>query len=185
LLNPRLFGISKKKNITADMNVKLRSWKKEDIPSLAVLANNKNVWDNLRDHFPIPYTIKDAHEWVHLHEGKKPVVNFAIEVNGKLAGGTGIVLKEDIYRRSAEIGYWLAEEYWGKGIMSETVRQLLEIIQKEHPKIIRVYAETFDFNKASMRVLEKNGFYLESVRKKAVVKNNIVMDDYVWVKILA
>lgn len=161
------------------MQVKLRPWRNSDINHL---ANNKKIWDNVRDYFPHPYTLKNAEDWIAGVEGKKPVSHFAIEVEGRLAGGTGVILKEDVARISAEIGYWLGEEFWGKGVGTEAIRLLLEIIVKDFPEIIRVYAETFAFNKASMKVLEKNGFHLECIRKKAVIKNGIILDDYVWVK---
>ncbi|HET9826384.1 MAG TPA: GNAT family protein, partial [Chitinophagaceae bacterium] len=77
----------------------------------------------------------------------------------------------------------IGEEYWGKGIATEAIRQLVEYIQKKFD-VVRVYAEVFAYNKASMKVLEKNGFYLECIRKKAAIKNNVILDDYVWVKLL-
>lgn len=166
------------------MKVVLRRWRKEDAEQLAKLANNKKIADNVRDRFPHPYTLKDSEEWIALNEEKSPVNSFAIEVNGELAGSGGIMLKEDVYRCSAEIGYWVAEPFWGKGIATEAVKLLVEIIARDYPFIIRVYAEVFEHNKASMKVLEKNGFHLESIQKKAVTKNNIVMDDHVWVKLL-
>ncbi len=164
------------------MQVRLRPWKNTDIIPLAAIANNKKIWDSVRDYFPHPYAIKNAEEWIAMQDEKKPVTHFAIEVDAKLAGGTGVILKEDVYRCSAEIGYWLGEEFWGKGIATEAIRQLMEKIIKDYPDVIRVYAETFAFNKASMKVLEKNGFHLESIRKKAVIKNGILTDDYVWVR---
>lgn len=166
------------------MKVALREWRKEDCEQLVLLANNKNIADNLRDRFPHPYTIKDAEEWIAVNESRNPTTNFVIEVNGQLAGGCGIQLKEDVYRRSAEIGYWLAETFWGKGITTEAVQLLLEKIDADFPSIIRLYAEVFENNKPSMRVLEKNGFYLEGIRKKAVMKNDTLMNDHVYVKII-
>ncbi len=102
------------------MNVLLRQWKADDTGSLASLANNKNIAANLRDIFPHPYTLKDAEEWVSLNKDRKPVTNFAIEVNGELAGSCGIKVPEDVYRFSAEIGYWVAEPLWGKGICDKS-----------------------------------------------------------------
>jgi len=165
------------------MNIILRKWDKEDIEQLITLANNKNISDNLRDHFPYPYTLKDAEEWISLNETNLSITNFAIEVN-ELAGGCGILLKEDIYRFNAEIGYWIGEKFWNKGIATHVVRLMIEKIKLKYPDIIRIYAEVFEHNKASMKVLEKNGFHLESIRQKAVVKNNIVMNDQIWVLIL-
>jgi len=166
------------------MKMVLRQWIKEDIESLAKLANNKNIAGNMSDRFPFPYTLKDAEEWITLNENKNPAANFAIEADGELAGGCGIMMMKDVYRCSAEIGYWIAEPFWGKGVATEAVKLLPKEIRANYPEIIRVFAKPFAYNKASMKVLEKNGFHLESIRKKAVIKNNIVMDDYVWVKLL-
>ena len=138
----------------------------------------------MRDTFPNPYTLGDAMFWIAANESKIPQYVFAAEMDGELAGSCGVHLKEDVYRCSAEVGYWIAEPFWGKGIATEAVRQLLEQTTPQLPHISRIYAEVFEHNKASMRVLEKNGFYLECIRKKAVIKNNTVMDDYVWVKLL-
>jgi len=166
------------------MKLRLRSWQKEDIAPLIDLANNRNIADNMRDRFPHPYTLKDAEEWIVLNEKRDPATNFAIEVDGKLAGGCGMQVFQDVYRHSAEIGYWIGEPFWGRGIATEAMKLLLEKIETDFPGIIRVSAEIFEHNIASMKVLEKNGFHLESIRKKAVVKNDIIMDDHVWVKLL-
>lgn len=166
------------------MEVHLREWRTEEAELLAKLANNKKIADNMRDIFPYPYTIQDASQWIALNETRIPKNTFAIEANGVFAGGCGIHPKDDVLRHSAEIGYWIAEPFWGKGIATDAVKQLLEITSIQFPNIVRLYAEVFEHNKASMRVLEKNGFYLECIRKKAVIKNNFVMDDYVWVKLL-
>lgn len=166
------------------MKVHLREWRKEEAELLAKLANNKKIADNMRDLFPNPYTIGDAMKWIAANENKTPPTTFAIEADGAFAGGCGIHPKEDVYKCSAEIGYWIAEPFWGKGVATEVVKQLLEKTIPHFPNIVRLYAEVFEHNKASMRVLEKNGFHLESIRKKAVIKNNVVMDDYVWVKLL-
>jgi [ribosomal protein S5]-alanine N-acetyltransferase len=164
------------------MQIALRPWLNKDLEPLAALANNKKIWDNVRDYFPHPYTLKDAREWLALNAGITPVLNFVIEVNGQFAGSIGIVPKTDVYRNNMEIGYWLGESYWGKGIATKAIGLMCELIWKEHPHINRIYAEVFANNKASMRALEKNGFELECVRKKAVIKNDLLMDDWVWVK---
>jgi RimJ/RimL family protein N-acetyltransferase len=166
------------------MNVVLRKWKKEDTEPLAILANNKKISDNLRDHFPHPYTFKDAEDWISLNEIRTPITNFAIQVNDQLAGGCGVLIKEDVYRHSAEIGYWLGEPFWGKGIATSAINLLIEKIIVINPAIVRIYAEVFEYNTASMKVLEKNGFQLESIREKAIIKNNIILNDHVWVRLL-
>jgi RimJ/RimL family protein N-acetyltransferase len=166
------------------MKILLRQWLNNDAEPLAMLANNKNIADNLRDHFPHPYTLEDAKKWIAINKNKNPVTNFAIEADGILVGGCGMILQDDVYRRSAEIGYWIGEPFWGKGMATEAIKLLTEQLILSCPDIVRIYAEVFENNKSSMRVLEKNNFYLESIRQKAVVKNNRLMDDYVWVKLL-
>lgn len=166
------------------MNVVLRKWKKSDAVGLAKIANNKKIWDNVRDRLPHPYTKKDAKEWLTLvKKQKEPPTTFCVEADGQLAGSIGITLQEDVFRKTAEIGYFVGEEYWGKGVATEAIRQMVEYIQKKF-EVIRIYAEVFEFNKASMKALEKNGFYLESIRKKAAIKNDVIVDDYIWVKLL-
>ena len=165
------------------MQVILREWKRSDADSLAAIANNKKIWDNVRDLLPYPYTKKDAKDWLELVKKQKTVTTFCIEVDGKLAGSIGVTLKDDVYKKTAEIGYFIAEEYWGKGAATEAIKQMVSYVQKEFD-IVRIYAEVFEFNRASMKALEKNGFYLESIRKKAAFKNNMIVDDYVWVKLL-
>jgi len=165
------------------MQVILREWKRSDADALAAIANNKKIWDNVRDLLPYPYTKKDAKEWLELVKRQKTVTTFCVEVDGKLAGSIGVTLKDDVYKKTAEIGYFIAEEYWGKGAATEAIKQMVSYVQKEFD-IVRIYAEVFEFNRASMKALEKNGFYLESIRKKAAFKNNMIVDDYVWVKLL-
>ena len=165
------------------MKVILREWKKSDSTALAKIANNKKIWDNVRDRLPYPYTEQDAKEWLALVKKQKIVTTFCIEADGELTGSIGFTLKEDVYRKSAEIGYFIGENFWGRGIATEAIRQLVDYIEKKFD-LVRIYAEVFEYNKASMKVLEKNGFYLESIRKKAAIKNNIVINDFVWVKII-
>jgi ribosomal-protein-alanine N-acetyltransferase len=165
------------------MKIVLRPWTFADVNDLSTLANNRKIWDNVRDYFPHPYTRKKAEEWIAIHHQKNPVTHFVIEVNGKLAGGISFLTKEDIYRCSMEIGYWIGEPYWGRGIASAAIRIMLQTAEEKFPEIRRIYAEIFVGNKASARALEKNGFVLESVRKNAVIKNGVIGDDMVWVKI--
>ena len=101
---------------------RLRPWKEGDEESLVRHANNRAIWRNLRDLFPHPYTLADARHWIQIANPSLKTTNFAIVVDGAAVGGIGLVLKDDVFRRSAEIGYWLGEEYWGRGIVSEAVR---------------------------------------------------------------
>ncbi|MEP6846128.1 MAG: GNAT family N-acetyltransferase [Panacibacter sp.] len=164
-------------------NISLRPWQREDAQALAAIANNRNIFNNLRDHLPHPYTVMDALQWVAHCKDQNPVINFAVIYNGKVAGSIGCVPKTDVYRKSMEIGYFIGEQFKGLGIATEAVRILLEYIAHRFD-VVRIYAEVFSHNKASMRVLRKNGFYLEGIRRKSVIKNNLVMDDYIWVKLL-
>jgi RimJ/RimL family protein N-acetyltransferase len=163
--------------------VYLRQLKMEDAMELTTIANNKKIWLNVRDRFPHPYHLKNALEWINHTLQKNPQENFAIICNGSIAGIVGVLPKEDVYRKSIEIGYFIGEPFWGKGIATVAVALLLEYVTKTFD-VVRIYAEVFEHNKASMKVLENNGFTLESIRKRMVVKNDQVMDDYVWVKLV-
>ena len=162
--------------------ITIRQWKADDLENLVNYANNINVWNNLRNYFPSPYTEEDGKIWLEKMADASPIVNLAIDMDGACIGGIGLILNTDVYAYSAEIGYWLGEPFWNQGIATEAVRQMVEYCFY-YFDIIRIYAEVFEINKASMRVLEKNGFYLEGVRRKAVYKNAILMDDYIWVKL--
>jgi len=163
--------------------VEIRPWKPEDAGALASICNNKKIWLNVRDRFPHPYTVGNAVEWIQFAKSQKPVQNMAIIWNGKIAGSIGVMPKDDVYRKSIEIGYFVAEEFWGNGIASRAVSLLLAYIKRNFD-VVRIYAEVFNYNTASMRVLEKNGFHLEGIRERAVVKNNVILDDHVWVKFI-
>ncbi|MFN8206095.1 MAG: GNAT family N-acetyltransferase [Bacteroidales bacterium] len=157
-------------------NILLRPWQEEDASGLAELANNRNIADMLRDGFPHPYTLVDAVSWIHSTIAvNNPPTLFAIMFEEKLAGGIGILLKDNIYRKNVEIGYWIGETFWGKGIATEAVKLIVEYIFRNF-NVVRIYAETFTSNKASSRVLEKNGFVCEGIFSKAVIKNEVLLD---------
>jgi len=164
------------------MAIIIRPWTITDVASLTAHANNLNIWNNLRNYFPHPYTEEHARAWIENAEKENPMINFAIDVDGEAIGGIGLIFNTDIYVLSAEMGYWIGETHWGKGIATEAIRQLTEYCFY-YFDIVRIYAEVFENNKASMRALEKNGYYLEGVRRKSVFKNNALMDDYIWVKL--
>jgi len=166
------------------MLIAIRNWKHEDLNSLILYANNIKVWNNLRNYFPHPYTEEVGKAWLDKVVDALPAVNLAIDVDGQAVGGIGLILNGDVYIKSAEIGYWIGEEFWGQGITTEAVRLMTEYAFY-YFDLVRLYAEVFENNKASMRVLEKNGYYLEGVRRKAVFKNEVLMDDYIWVKMRA
>jgi RimJ/RimL family protein N-acetyltransferase len=163
--------------------VHIRSWKPEDASELAAICNNKQIWLNVRDGFPHPYTVGNAVEWIRFSLTQQPIQNMAIIYQGCIAGSIGVIPKEDVYRKNIEVGYFIGESYWGKGIATAAVRELIDYITLNFD-VVRIYAEVFGHNTASMKVLQKNGFHLEGIRKKAVIKNHVIMDDHVWVKLL-
>ena len=155
----------------------LRSWKSGDEESLVEHANNRNVWINLRDIFPHPYTQRDAYEWINFAKDQNLIK--AIEVEGKAVGGIGLYIKDDIYARNAEIGYWLGEAFWGKGIVSEAVKEMVALAFKNQ-QIHRIYASVFAHNKTSMHILAKAGFKEESILKESVLKDGKFVDEHIW-----
>jgi len=164
-------------------NIVLRPWQKQDAQELAAVANNRNIWNNVRDALPNPYTVMDALQWISHVNNQNPVLNFAIVCDGKVAGSVGCTTKEDISRKTVEIGYFVGEYYWRKGIATEAVKQLLHFIHIRLD-VVRIEAHVFADNKPSMKILHKNGFYLEAINRKASFKNNELIDSYMWVKLL-
>ncbi len=163
------------------MNLIIRPWKKEDANALAAIANNIKIWNMVRDRLPHPYKLDDALAWIGFTNSQNPACNFAIEVNETVVGSIGFILMDDVYNRNIEIGYFIGEAYWGNGIASLAVKQLIELLLTEyHP--VRIFAAVFENNPASMQVLKKNGFALESIQQKAVYKNLQLMDQHTWVK---
>jgi RimJ/RimL family protein N-acetyltransferase len=156
----------------------LRSYLASDVASLVRHADNPRVAENLRDRFPHPYTEDDAYEWLAVALKQDPETNFAIAVDGELVGTIGLEVGDDVYSHSAEIGYWLGEDYWGRGIATEAVRALTDWAFTSLG-LLRVYALVFESNPASVRVLEKAGFALEGRMRSAVVKRGRVMDQMI------
>jgi RimJ/RimL family protein N-acetyltransferase len=155
----------------------IRPWRAGDEASLVAHANNYNIWRNLRDRFPHPYTMEDAREWIRFTGEESPRTNFAIVVDGEAAGGIGLILNSDIY--SAEIGYWLGEAFWGRGVATEALRALTQWAF-DNFDLGRIYASVMEWNPASMRVLEKAGYQLEARLRNAVIKQNQVMDEFIY-----
>ena len=154
----------------------LREWNLSDKESLAENANNINIWNNVRDYFPFPYTAEDGETFIKMVLSKlKPSTDFAIEIKGKAVGGIGIVPNSDVERISAEIGYWLGEKYWNKGIMTDAVKEMAEYAFSNF-SIRKLYAPVFDFNQASQKVLEKVGFVKEAILKQSAIKNGKIID---------
>ncbi|TAK06363.1 MAG: N-acetyltransferase [Candidatus Manganitrophaceae bacterium] len=157
----------------------LREWLPGDEASLALHANNRNIWINLRDRFPHPYTRADARRWIRLASVITPQTQFAMVVDGAAVGGIGFDIRRDVFRRSAEIGYWLGEPFWGRGITTEAVRAVTEYAFKNFD-LCRIEAGVFEWNLASMRVLEKAGFECEARLKKSVTKDGITVDQLIY-----
>jgi [ribosomal protein S5]-alanine N-acetyltransferase len=158
---------------------RLRPWRAGDEESLVRHANNRNVWINLRDRFPHPYTEADAVGWIAMASQESPVLHFAIEVDGEAAGGIGLELQPDVFRRSAEIGYWLGEKHWGRGIATEAVRAMTAYAF-ETLEICRVFGGVFDPNPGSARVLEKAGYTLEGRLRRAAFKDGKPRDQLLY-----
>jgi RimJ/RimL family protein N-acetyltransferase len=157
----------------------LRSWRPGDEESLPTHANDRGVWLNLRDRFPHPYTLQDAEQWVQFACSQRPETNFAIDVDGQAVGGIGLILGEDVERCSAEIGYWLGREYWGKGITTAALRALtLHALQAF--SLTRLFATPFADNAASIRVLEKAGYLYEGRLRRSAVKDGVVKDQLLF-----
>lgn len=159
------------------MKCRIRKWELSDAKDLAAALSNKKVQDNLRDGLPYPYTEQDGKDFISamLSADENETFAFAITVDNTVIGSIGIFRQENIHRQTAELGYYIAEEYWGKGIMTEAVRQICEYVFRESD-IIRIYAEPFVYNIASCRVLEKAGFQYEGTLRSNAVKNGKIMD---------
>ena len=161
------------------MDFRLRPWTIEDLESLVRFANNFNIAKNLMDVFPHPYSIENGKAFIDIATKNTPPNILAIEVNGEAAGAIGLHPQSDVYRRNAELGYWLAEPYWGKGIITRTIVQMVDYGFK-HFDIDRVYARPFAHNIGSQRALEKAGFVLEARLEKTILKNGVMIDELIY-----
>lgn len=157
----------------------IRSYKLSDKDALVKFANNRNVSKNLRDSFPYPYTEKDAVKWLNLACIQNPEVNFAIASTNKLIGGIGLLLQPDVYRYSAEVGYWLAEPFWGTGITTKALIAFTKYAFEQFD-LERLFAGVFDGNDASVKVLENAGYKFEGRYRKAVYKDNKFIDQLMY-----
>ncbi len=164
-------------------NYFLRDWVYDDAPSLVKYANNKKIWLNLRDLFPHPYTLKDAQNFLSNVAQADPKTVFAIATEKEAIGSIGLSLGVDVHRYTAELGYFLAEPYWGKGIMTMAVKAVAEYAIIEL-KLNRIYAEPYQTNRASEKVLEKAGFHKEGIMRANAFKNGKILDQalYSYVK---
>lgn len=159
-----------------NQKIHVRPLKNKDRKAIAQYANNKKIGQNLRDIMPFPYTLEDADMFLEVVALEDPVCTFAIEFNGKFAGVCGLNIETDIYRNSCEIGYWIGEPFWSKGIATKAVLWLTDYAFNVLGKV-RVHTGVFAYNKASMRVLEKCGFEKEGIFKKALTKDGKLYDE--------
>ena len=161
------------------MEFKLRPWNISDLDSLVKYANNWNIAKNLTDKFPFPYSENSGRAFIEFATKDDPIHIFAIDINGQAVGGIGIHPQDDIHRKNAELGYWLAEPFWGKGVISNAVKQSVYFAFDTF-HIARVFSRPFGTNLASQKVLEKNGFVLEGRFEKVLFKNNEYLDELIY-----
>jgi RimJ/RimL family protein N-acetyltransferase len=150
-----------------------------DAPSLARYANNRKIWMNLRNAFPHPYSLQDAKAFLAGITESDPTTVFAIATPSEAIGGIGLMTGKDVHRYTAEMGYWLAEPYWGKGIMTQAVTSMTAYAI-EDLKMLRVFAEPYTTNPASVRVLEKAGYICEGRLRANVFKDGRVLDQFLY-----
>ncbi len=158
-------------------NFLLRKIKVEDREELAKIANNKKIWLNLRDKFPHPYSLDDADFYINMILEEDPQCSFAIEYETKFAGMIGLLPMTDIYRKTAEIGYWLGEPYWGNGIMTEACK-LLTNYGLHTLDFTRLHTGVFEHNIGSMKILENCGYKKDGVFEKSILKDGVVYDEH-------
>jgi RimJ/RimL family protein N-acetyltransferase len=160
----------------------IRPWRTTDVEAIAKHANNVNVAKQLRDRFPHPYTRRHAVDFVQHATDTDPMTNFAIEAAGEVVGGLGFVPGVDIERYSAEIGYWLSETMWGRGIATEAVVLATEYAFRDR-HMLRLFALPFADNHASRRVLEKAGYECEGILRSSSVKSGERRDQALYARI--
>jgi ribosomal-protein-alanine N-acetyltransferase len=158
-------------------NIILRPLNDDDAAVLARLANNKKIWDNMRDYLPYPYGIDDANDFIKLTQQENPQMSFAIEFDKQLCGVIGLIGQRDVNKKTAEIGYWLGEPFWNKGIATRAVKLLTEYGFNQLD-FIRIHTGVFEYNVGSMQVLTKNGYEKDGVFKKSIVKNGKIYDEH-------
>lgn len=161
------------------MEFKLRPWYRGDIPSLVKYANNSKIAANLTDQFPHPYKWENGEAFVEMATKNDPTTIFAIDINGEATGGIGLHIQTDIHKKNMELGYWIAQPFWGKGIMTKAVLQMVEYGFKTFD-IERIFACPFGTNIGSQKVLEKAGFILEAKIEKNLFKNEEFLDEMIY-----
>jgi len=167
-----------------DGSVTLREFTPGDAPAMARLANNHKISMNVRDGFPHPYALEDAERFLQMVQGFQPVQFFAIEFEEVYAGNISVCKERDVYRKSAEIGYFLGEPFWNRGIMTRAVNLACAYGFRELD-IIRIHTGVFAYNLASQRVLEKCGFVREGVFRNAVIKEGRICDEVRYARLIS
>ena len=163
--------------------VQIRPWRVEDLPELVRLANNRRIWVELRDSFPHPYTAESGRRWIEFAAGNSSPTHFAIELEGSLVGSVGYIPGRDIERCGAEVGYWVGEPYWGRGIATVAVGTLIDSLRVA-AEYTRLFALPFASNVPSRRVLEKSGFRLDAVLECSAIKDGRVVDQCMYSRVL-
>lgn len=153
----------------------LRPWREGDEPALVKYANNRNVWVNLANTFPHPYSMEDAAAWVQSQKDREPPTDLAITSADEAIGSIGLTLQEDVYRGAADVGYWLGEPFWGQGIATHALRAMTDYAFATFD-LVRLQACVFEWNPASARVLEKCGFIFEGRSPKGATKDGQTVD---------
>lgn len=160
----------------------VRNWRKEDLDAILRHANNPKIAANLRDQFPHPYTRRDGIDYLNYVRSMDVPMSFAIEYGGEAIGGIGFKLGTDIARLSVEMGYWLAEPFWGRGLTTRAVTAASDWAFEEY-KVVRIFATVFVHNAASIRVLEKAGFEREGILRRSAIKNGEILDQVMYAKV--
>ncbi|KAL2264243.1 hypothetical protein VTK26DRAFT_9019 [Humicola hyalothermophila] len=165
-------------------NCVVRPYHEDDAEGIAKVANNPNIAKWLRNHFPSPYTVDDARKWIKVATTEDPTRDFAIcEPDGStFVGSIGLKMRDDVHYRTMELGYFLSEDHWGRGIITEATVAFADWAFNRFDHLIRLEAQVIDGNGASARVLEKAGFELESRQKKATEKGGVIRDLLIYTK---
>ena len=160
----------------------IRSWNEQDCDALVKYANNYKIWKNLRDGFPHPYSRESALSFLSMVGHQDPLTFYALATTEEAIGSIGISLNKDVHRLTGELGYWLAEPFWGKGIISEAIQKFCDFAFEQYG-LVRIYAEPYVYNPASCRALEKAGFVYEGRMRNSVIKEGQITDQFLYAKI--
>lgn len=169
--------------MTTGETIVLRPWDDSDLEALVRYGDNRNIWINLRDRFPHPYTRADAEAWIAFCKAQQPpLTQFTIDLNGEAIGGIGLETFGDVQHMTAEIGYWVGEPFWGRGIATAALKQATAYAFATFP-FQRLQAMVFAWNSASARVLEKAGYMLEGRMRQSIVKDGRLGDSLLYARV--